>query len=48
MFFGKTPVSTDEEIRPASAVNIIGSFSQEFIESLKNVEDGERIIIEKV
>jgi hypothetical protein len=46
IFFGKTPVSKGDEIRPASAVNIIGKLEGDF-KSLKKVRDGEEITIRK-
>jgi len=47
IFFGKTPISTDKEIRPASAVTIIGRLLGDPKE-WKKVKDGEKIRIEKV
>ena len=47
MFFGPTPISTGDEIRPASAVNVIGSMSGD-IDALKSVRSGEPILIERV
>jgi hypothetical protein len=47
MFFGKTPISTEDEIRPASEVNLIGKFYNEF-EALKSIRDGEKIVVERV
>lgn len=46
IFFGKTPVSTDEEIRPASAVNLIGRFLGK-PEEWKKVRAGEKVVIRK-
>ncbi len=46
IFFGPTPISKGEEIRPASGVNLVGRLlgnPQEF----KKVSPGERIILEK-
>ena len=46
IFFGPTPISKGEEIRPASGVNLVGRLlgdPQEF----KKVSSGERIILEK-
>jgi len=45
IFFGKTPVSTETEIRPASAVEVIGKFGKEAISLFKKVQEGEEIII---
>jgi uncharacterized protein len=44
IFFGKTPVSKGDEIRPASAVNIIGKLEGDY-KALKKVKDGEAITI---
>ena len=45
-FFGPTPVSSGDEIRSASSVNLFG-----FIEGdatvLKQVRSGERIVVER-
>ena len=46
IFFGQTPASTENEIRPASQVEIIGKF-RAAPEQLKKISDGEIIIIEK-
>ena len=46
IFFGKTPVSKGNEIRPASAVNIIGKLEGDY-KSLKKVKDGESVTISK-
>lgn len=46
IFFGPTPISKGEEIRPASGVNLVGRLlgdPQEF----EKVSSGERIILEK-
>ena len=46
IFFGPTPISKGDEIRPASGVNLVGRLlgdPQEF----KKVSSGERIILEK-
>lgn len=47
IFFGKTPISTDREIRPASAVNLVGKILGNPKE-LKKVLAGEKITIEKL
>jgi hypothetical protein len=47
IFFGKTPISRGDEIRPASAVNILGKVEGDF-RSLKRVKDGEEITIRSV
>jgi len=46
IFFGKTPVSTESEIRPASPVNIIGKLLGN-PNDWKKVKDGEKITIER-
>lgn len=46
IFFGPTPVSRGEEIRAASAVNIIGRLSGD-PKVFRKVKDGEKIFIEK-
>ena len=46
LFFGKTPIS-DDKIRPASAVNVIGKIVSN-IEALKGVREGEKVVLEKV
>ena len=43
-FFGRTPVSTPDEIRPASAVNIVGKITGD-LEMLKRVTDGQAVKI---
>jgi uncharacterized protein len=46
IFLGKTPVSRGNEIRPASAVNVIGKIKD--INTLRRkVEDGEKITLKK-
>ena len=47
IFFGLTPTSEGEEIRPASKVIILGEV-EEGVEEFKQVEDGERIRIVEV
>ena len=46
IFFGPTPVSNAGEIRPASAVDVVGKLLGE-PEDFKAVNDGEKITIEK-
>jgi len=45
MFFGMTPMSTAEEIRPASPVAIIGRMTGD-LEPLKAVRSGAKVTIE--
>jgi uncharacterized protein len=47
VFFGPTPISVGDEIRPASAVNIIGKVDGDPT-VLKSVRDGEKVVIEKI
>lgn len=47
IFFGPTPVSTGDEIRPASPVNLIGRILGDPTE-FKQVRAGDKIRIEKV
>ena len=47
IFFGPTPASQGDEIRPASAVNIVGRVEGNK-EVFKNVRDGENIKLERV
>lgn len=46
IFFGATPMSRGEEIRPASAVNIFGKVIDDAIQ-LRHVASGAEIIIER-
>jgi hypothetical protein len=46
LFFGKTPVSKGDEIRPASAVTIIGKIGGD-LEVLRKVKDGEAITVRR-
>ncbi len=46
IFLGKTPISRGNEIRPASAVNVIGKI-KDITTLLKKVKDGEKITIKK-
>jgi len=47
IFFGPTPMSRGDEIRPASAVNVCGSLRSD-PERLKEVESGEPVTIERI
>jgi len=47
IFFGPTPASRGDEIRPASAVNLVGRVAGD-ARAFKVVEDGELVRIEKV
>jgi len=46
IFFGRTPISSGEEIRPISPVNIIGRIEGD-LELLRQVKQGEKITIER-
>lgn len=46
IFWAKTPASQAEEIRAASAVNIVGKITAD-LKNLNNIQDGTKIIIEK-
>lgn len=46
IFFGHTPISSSTEIRPASAVNIVGCVKGD-ARQFKVVKSGEKIIIDK-
>lgn len=46
IFFGKTPASLENEIRPASAVNIFGKIVGP-LDNLNLVKDGETIAVER-
>ena len=46
IFFGPTPISKGDEIRPASGVNLVGRLLGDPRE-FKKVSSGERIILEK-
>ncbi|MDP8247924.1 MAG: cyclophilin-like fold protein [Candidatus Tritonobacter lacicola] len=47
IFFGPTPISVAGEVRPASAVNIIGKVNGDPM-VLKSVRDGDTITLQKV
>jgi hypothetical protein len=47
IFFGRTPVSRGNEIRPASPVNVLGSVEGD-ARVFTRVADGARIVIDKV
>ncbi len=47
IFFGPTPASEGDEIRPASAVNIVGRVEGD-ADVFKRVRDGENITLERV
>ena len=45
MFFGRTPASRGDEIRPASSVTVVGQMRGE-LDELKNVPAGAPVLIE--
>ena len=47
IFFGPTPISKENEIRPASPVNIFGKILKD-AKQFSRVQDGEKIKVEKV
>jgi len=47
IFYGLTPASTDNEIRPASAVNVIGKMKGD-ISSLKGKSGSVRVVIQSL
>ena len=47
IFYGLTPMSRGNEIRPASAVNVFGKISGDAL-VFKKVRNGEKIIVERV
>ncbi len=47
IFFGPTPASEGDEIRPASAVNIVGRVEGD-VEIFKSVRDGANIKLERI
>ena len=46
LFFGPTPASHDDEIRPASPVNVIGRIEGD-ASVLKRARARERVVVEK-
>ena len=48
IFFGQTPISRGEEIKPASPVNIIGRVEDDLRILKRMASDGAEINIEKV
>ena len=47
MFFGPTPISEADEIRPASPVTVIGRMTGD-LETLKGVPSGASVLIERI
>ena len=47
IFYGQTPMSTPDEIRPASPVNVIGRVGGDFTVFKKAVHSADRIRVEK-
>jgi hypothetical protein len=48
IFFGRTPASEGDEIRAASAVNIVGRIVEGSLEELWNVPDGAKVSLRAV
>lgn len=46
IFFGPTPMSSGGEIRPYSAVNLIGKLLAD-LEPLRGIQDGEKVLVRK-
>ncbi len=46
IFFGPTPASQGDEIRPASSVNIVGKVECD-VDVFKSIQDGENIKLER-
>ncbi|MCH9040451.1 MAG: hypothetical protein IIC23_13835 [Chloroflexi bacterium] len=46
LFFGRTPASVGDEIRPASAVNVLGAIEGDPT-VLKHVASGARVVVEQ-
>jgi len=46
IFFGRTPVSRGNEIRPASAVNVFGKVEGD-AKVFTRVRDGAKVVLEK-
>ena len=44
IFFGKTPISKGDEIKPASAVNVFGKIMGD-LNKLKEVEEGDEVYL---
>ncbi|OGO37408.1 MAG: hypothetical protein A2147_10810 [Chloroflexi bacterium RBG_16_57_8] len=47
IFFGRTPMSRGEEIRPASAVTVLGRQTGD-AKVFKGVKDGDRVTVDKI
>ncbi len=47
IFFGPTPASQGDEIRPASAVNIVGRVEGD-VDVFKSIRDGENVKLERI
>ena len=47
LFFGRTPASRGDEIRAASAVNVMGAIDGDAT-ALKQVRSGTRVVVERV
>jgi hypothetical protein len=47
IFFGRTPISTDDQPKPASEVNIVGKIKGD-LSILKKIKDGDKISVKKL
>ena len=47
LFFGRTPASRGDEIRAASAVNVMGAIDGDAT-ALKQVQSGTRVVVERI
>ena len=48
IFFGPTPASMGRTPRAASAVNVFGKLNTTDIQRLKNIRDGETVLVERI
>ncbi len=47
IFFGRTPISDGDKIKPASAVSVFGKITHN-LELLRMVKDGDNIVVERL
>lgn len=47
LFFGRTPASVGDEIRPASAVNVLGAIEGDAA-ALKTAPPGARVVVQRI
>lgn len=48
IFFGPTPASTDDKPQAASAVNVFGRLKEVDLKKLRQIGDGEKVVVKKV